>query len=153
MGPLFRSSPDNNQNVVIGDSTTLPNPAANSNLEDIAIGSGALNGCATCNSMVATGFQAGQDVASGRASLFEGFVAGGYAVAPLSDTFIGAFAGRGGTPSTPATPQLGTTGGIGDGADNTCIGEAACLYIHGAAQSNNAHGFNALVCCRPEYGK
>jgi hypothetical protein len=97
---------------------------------------GVLSSCTTCDSTVAIGYEAGQSWIDGRSSTFVGHVAGQWAQHGSSNTFIGAYSGRGGS-GFAASPQL-------SGVDNTCMGEASCLNIHGTASYNVGLGFNAL---------
>lgn len=103
----------------------------------LAIGESALQACTICNSTVSVGFQSGQSLIDGRSSVFIGHVAGQWVTSGGSNTFIGGFAGRGGPSTGALSPAL--TGG-----DNTCVGEAACILIHGVANFNTGMGFNSL---------
>lgn len=78
--------------------------------------------------------------ASSRSSVFSGYVAGQCVAGGSSNTFVGAFAGRGGVPVVGqgvvcTQPSL-------TGNDNTLMGEAAGLNMHGAASGVTCIGFN-----------
>jgi hypothetical protein len=135
-GPISQTIPDSNQNLVIGTGA-LPSPTgAGGASNNVALGQGGvLAACVTCDSTVAIGFEAGQSWIDGRSSTFVGHVAGQWAIGGSSNTFIGAFSGRGGS-GVAASPAL-------TGVDNTCLGEASCINIHGTASFNTAIGFNA----------
>lgn len=119
------------------DGGLLIDPAASNN---IAIGNGALASATTTSTTTAVGNDAAVDHVNGNNNVFLGHSAGQYEIQGTANTYLGAYAGRGDDANPPGQGAITL---LEQSQTNVAVGEAAAMWIAGAASGNTLLGFNA----------
>jgi len=129
-GGLYLSDYGSTANVALGSRSLLADVGTGSN---VAIGAQTLEVATTGHTNTVVGAQAGAKITTGISNASFGYKAGGQITTGNYNTFIGNYSGKGGE----VTPVALT------GDSNTCVGEASCINVQGAAAENTAVGLNA----------